>query len=268
MENTKNKDFKTSAIQKNKALIKKLYEESLNKRNWELLDELVDEDFTGLLEKKGADGFRQPLIPLINAFPDIAWRIEEMISEENHVNVRWTWQGTHSGQFQHLPPTNKKVVNEGVASYELADGKIIRAHVLTDRLGFLQQLEATPHDLTLLSKTEPDKNEVSFIDKFFVPKNGRDEFMERVNVNRNFIKNLPGFIKDNAYERTDENGNIIFITVAIWKNQEAVKKAKEAVQEAYKKEGFNPEEMLERLGITMDRGVYKEYSIKLPVNQD
>jgi heme-degrading monooxygenase HmoA len=129
--------------------------------------------------------------------------------------------------------------------------------VLTDRLDFLQQLGALPQDLTQLSNRQPSGNQVNFIDKFLVPAKAKQEFMERVKINRNFIKNLPGFIEDAAYERTDENGNLVFITIAVWENEDAVKKAKEAVQAEYKKQGFNMPEMLERLNITMDRGMYK-----------
>ena len=97
-----------------------------------------------------------------------------------------------------------------------------------------------------------------FIDKFTIPKSAREEFVQRMNLNRNFIKNLPDFIQDTVYERSDENGNIIALTIAVWENEEAIKKAKEAVQKEYKRIGFNPEEMLTRLNILMDREIYKE----------
>lgn len=97
-----------------------------------------------------------------------------------------------------------------------------------------------------------------FIDRFVVPKNSFEEFVQRMNYNRNFIKNIPGFIKDTAYERTDENGNIIVITIAVWASEELLNKAKETVQSEYKRIGFNPAEMLARLNITMERGTYTE----------
>jgi len=97
-----------------------------------------------------------------------------------------------------------------------------------------------------------------FIDKFIVPEKSKQEFLQRVNINRNFIKNLNGFIKDEAYERTDEHGNLIFMTIAVWENEAVLKKAKEAVQASYKKEGFDITEMFTRLNITMDRNIYKE----------
>jgi hypothetical protein len=99
---------------------------------------------------------------------------------------------------------------------------------------------------------------VQFIDKFIVPAAAKQAFYERMTINRNFIKTLPGFIRDAAYERTDEEGNLICITIAVWANAEALNKAKEAVQAEYKKQGFNPAEMFKQLHIVIDRGVYNE----------
>lgn len=96
------------------------------------------------------------------------------------------------------------------------------------------------------------------IDKFVVPSNTVEEFIQRMNYNRNFLKTIPGFINDSVYERREENGNLNIITIAIWENEAILNKAKELVQEEYKRIGFNPAEMIERLNITMERGIYKE----------
>ncbi len=97
-----------------------------------------------------------------------------------------------------------------------------------------------------------------FIDRFTVPLSAKQEFIERMAVNRNFIKKLPGFIEDNVYERTDEQGDLIVVTVAAWENEDAIKNAKEAVQAEYKREGFDMQGMLKRLNITIDRGIYQK----------
>jgi hypothetical protein len=115
---------------------------------------------------------------------------------------------------------------------------------------------------TINSKIETKQSENMkqiFIDKFIVPAQSKQEFLERVTINRNFIRNLNGFIKDEAYERIDEHGNFIFMTIAVWENEAVLKKAKEAVQAEYKKEGFDIAEMFTRLKITMDRNIYKEF---------
>jgi heme-degrading monooxygenase HmoA len=97
-----------------------------------------------------------------------------------------------------------------------------------------------------------------FIDKFFVPKNAKKEFDNRMKINRNFIRTLAGFIEDNAYQRTDENGDFVIVTVAIWESEDAIKKAKEAVQAEYQRTSFDMPGMLKRLGITIDRGIYEK----------
>lgn len=257
-ENTKNKEVIMSAIQRNKEVVRKLYEQALNKRNLALLQEFVSEDYVGIGGEKGAAAFEVPVAALFKALPDIQWKIEEIVGEDDKVVVRWKVQGTHTGPFQHIAATGNTISNDGIGIYELKDGKVINAQVHTDRLGFLQQLEVLPLDLTLLSNKKAHKDQIYFIDKFFVPEKGRQEFMERLNINRNFIKTLPGFVEDAAYEHTDEHGNLIFITIAVWENEEALEKAKETVQAAYKKQGFNLAEMIERLKITMDRGIYQE----------
>ncbi len=148
--------------------------------------------------------------------------------------MRWNWNGTNTASFRGIPASNKPVADNAIAIYQFKDGKVINAWIQSDKL-----------------------------DKFFVPANSKKEFIERATIIRNFIKKLPGFIGDAAYERTDEHGNLAYITIAVWENEDAVKKAKEAAQAEYKKQGFNPAEMFERLNITMDRGTYKETILQL-----
>lgn len=243
-------------MQTNKEIVRNLYEQSLNKRNMALLQALVSPDYNGPRGEKGAAGFEAPIAPLIKASPDVQWNVQDMIGEGDRVVVRWKLQGTHTGQFQHIAPTGKTFNNDGMAVYELKDGKIISSMVQTDRLGFLQQLGALPTDLASLSNQKDHKNGVRLIDKFLVPAAARKEFYERMSSNRNLIKTLPGFIEDAAYEYTDNDGNLICVTVAQWESPEALNKAKETVQAAYKEQGFDMTGMLKRLNITIDRGIY------------
>jgi heme-degrading monooxygenase HmoA len=96
-----------------------------------------------------------------------------------------------------------------------------------------------------------------FIDKFRIPRQAKQEFTEKMNINRAFIKNLPGFIQDSAYERQEDGGYIVCITVAIWESEQALNNAKTAVQAEYQRIGFDPAELLARLDITMERDVYE-----------
>jgi predicted ester cyclase/heme-degrading monooxygenase HmoA len=257
IKNNKNKEINMNTVQQNKDVVQKAFEQGLNKQNFELLKECIADDFTGLQGKKGAPGFYEPILPLIKSFPDIQWKIDESIGEGDKVAIHWKWQGTQTTPFNNVA-TGKMVMNEGRASFTIKDGKIINAQVLTDRLGFLQALDVLPADVNVLYNKRAHNGQVNFIDKFFVPAAAIEAFRERVQINRNFIKKLPGFIEDAAYEYTGNDGNLIYITVALWQSQEVLNNAKEAVQAEYKKEGFNAAEMFKKLNITVDRGIYTQ----------
>ena len=135
-------------------------------------------------------------------------------------------------------------------------------------LGFFLASQVKIYSQTTNSKTElkmetiqekkSDTLEKILIDKLTVPEKAKQEFIERMNINRNFIKQQPGFIGDAVYERSDGQGNLVYVTIAVWQNDDALNNAKEAVQAEYRKQNFNLPEMLKRLNITIDRGIYKK----------
>lgn len=240
----------------NKAIITGLFNQALNQRNFELLHNLISPEYTGPANTKGAEGFKAPLLPLIHAFPDIQWNLHQLIAEDSMVFVRWTISASHQQDFNNIPATGKKVISGGMGIYTLSHGKVISSNIITDRVDFLQQLNILPSDLlSLQRKANPKK--VVFIDRFIVPAAAVNEFKSRVQINRSLIRTLPGFIDDAAYETPEKDGSIRFVTVAEWESASAILNAKEAVQEQYKKEGFDLPGMLKRLNIAMERDQYQ-----------
>jgi hypothetical protein len=63
------------------------------------------------------------------------------------VVVRWTWVGTHQHQYREHKATGKRVKNSAIAIFELADQKLTRLSLETDRLGFLQAMGAVPEGI-------------------------------------------------------------------------------------------------------------------------
>lgn len=239
-------------MENNKAIIQHLYENVMNKRDMSALPVIVSEEYTGPEGSRGIAGFTAPTAPLIAAFPDIQWKISSLLADGDKVVAKWTWYGTQSRDYKNIPATGKAIHINGVAIYQLKNGKIIAGEVQTDRLGFLTGLGVLPADIA----AAPVQEQVQFIDKFLVPAAGIAEFKQRVALNRAFIKTLPGFISDAAYEYFDEQHNLVYVTIAQWENNAAVASAKEQVQAEYKRTGFDMPGMLKRLGITMDRGSY------------
>lgn len=237
---------------KPKEAIRFLYDTILNTKQFEKLNQVISPEYINQFEDKGVAGFQKSIVGLANAFTNANWSVEEIISEGNKVVVKQKFTGTQTNQYQNILPTNKSVSVVGIATYEFKDGKIIHSQIQTDRLAFMQQLGVIPQNLTPINE-----HTVYFVDKFFVPKNSIDEFSKQMKYNRAFIANLSGYIKGEAFEKMDNDGNLIIMTIAVWENQDKLNEAKEAVQTEFKRIGFNPTEFYQRLNIKMEREQYK-----------
>ncbi len=261
---------KNETMNTNKETVRRLYEECMNKRNYELLKDCISDDFIAANGQKGASGFEQNIKVLVQAFPDIQWKIEDLLQEGEQAAVHHTWKGTSTAAFNGIAPVNKVVTDNGLVLFKFKNNKIISATVSTDRLGFLVQMGVIPASMVpgpaqgaangnaTTNAKNKENTRLVFIDRFVVPEKAWPDFIERCNYNRGFIKKQPGFIKDAAYEAKDDKGNILFVTTAIWENDEALKKAKETVQADYKRIGFDPGAFMKQLNITMERAIYKE----------
>lgn len=134
--------------EENKAIEARFIEEVLNEKNLDAADELVAEDVVELDpfpgQEQGREGLKQLLGMLFAAFPDWRWTIEEMIAEGNKVANRFTWRGTHQGDFLGIPPTGRQVEVKGVVIDRIIEGKIADTRILMDNLGLMQQLGVIP----------------------------------------------------------------------------------------------------------------------------
>ncbi len=241
----------------NKEVIFSLYENTLNNRRFELLEQVIAPDYSNARGGTGVEGFSKGVIDVLNAFPDAQWQVEELVAEGDKVMVKQKMIGTHTGVFQAIQPTGKKVVNEGFVIYEFGNGKIVRHEILTDRFSFFQQLGVLPADVAASPNGDAA---VYFVDKFIVPASSIDEFTRQMQYNRDFIKRLPGFIRDNVLVRDVDNGDVVLITIAEWRSQQDLDHAKVSVQEEYRRVKFNPAEFLQRLDVTMEREQYTSFT--------
>ncbi len=76
-----------------------------------------------------------------NAFPDLKFDIQQMISEDQYVVAFWIMSGTHEGDLHNLQATHKPFAITGMTIYEFdADNKICSHTQAYDRLGFIGQM--------------------------------------------------------------------------------------------------------------------------------
>jgi predicted ester cyclase len=87
---------------------------------------------------------KQFIIGLSKAFPDLHFKIEDIVAEGDKVAYRLTVSGTHKGEFQGIPPTNKKVSFSSTGVSKIVDDKVAEDWVDADTLGLMQQLGVLP----------------------------------------------------------------------------------------------------------------------------
>lgn len=94
------------------------------------------------------------------------------------------------------------------------------------------------------------------IDAFVVPEESKSTFLDRSRQVQEFLRTLPGFVEGFLYEKIDGTGRFNVVTTAVWESESAYENAKKATVEEFKKTGFNPQEMMKRLKIEVERAVY------------
>ncbi len=133
--------------EQNKMLVRRAIEEVWNRGNFAVVDELLANDYLGHQsggETNGRESAKQYVAILREAFPDIHFTIEDQIAEGDRVVTRWIARGTHTGEFQGIPPTGKQGSMTGIDIDRVADGKLVECWVNSDDLGLLQQLGVVP----------------------------------------------------------------------------------------------------------------------------
>jgi steroid delta-isomerase-like uncharacterized protein len=80
------------------------------------------------------------LAEAISAFPDARLTVDDIFGEGDKVVVRWTFLGTHQGEYQGAPPTGTEVKVSAATTFRLSGNRIQEIWQLPDRLGLLQQL--------------------------------------------------------------------------------------------------------------------------------
>lgn len=120
--------------ERNKALIRRWFEEVWNQGRSEVIDELLTEDVVihGLVDSagnpvNGIDGFHDFHTQFRGAFPDMKVAVEDTIAEGDLVVARCSVRGQHTGDHLGFRATNAPVEFEGVAIVRAKDGKIAEA---------------------------------------------------------------------------------------------------------------------------------------------
>ncbi len=134
--------------QDNKVVVRRYYDEVLNQRNIDLLDELAVEDyvehdpFPG--QGNGLADLKARVAEFFSAFNPLRFTIQDVIAEGDEVVVRWTNAGTDNGGFMGKPATGKDFGIAGIDIHVVRNGKLAEHWHVVDQLAQMQQLGLIP----------------------------------------------------------------------------------------------------------------------------
>ena len=139
-----------TASESGKAVVRRLFDEALNERRLEILDEIVAADFVlhsaMLGEVRGRDSYRRGVEALLRASSDLHGAVDALLAaEDDHIIVRVTYTGTDEGGFMTgQPGTGKPFETTALYLFRVEDNQLKELWQEADRARVLQQLASTP----------------------------------------------------------------------------------------------------------------------------
>jgi predicted ester cyclase len=94
--------------------------------------------------RPGLTGLKEHYANLFRGFPDLTVDIDDIIAEGEKVAHRFTFRGTHRGEFLGIPPTGNLVTAPGMQMNLFSGGKCIEVWSVHDSFRFLSQIGAVP----------------------------------------------------------------------------------------------------------------------------
>ena len=114
-----------------------------NRGDLTAIDEFVHADYvrhTSTGDVIGPEGFKQRILMMRAAFPDLHSTIEDVITEGDRSAARFTVRGTHLGEFFGIPPTSRPVEFVNAVIVHQQDGMLYEEWEFLDTAAFLRQL--------------------------------------------------------------------------------------------------------------------------------
>jgi predicted ester cyclase len=115
---------------KNKALMRRIYDEMWNQARPAVARELFD-------RHEGVESF---VSRFLVSFPDLLHTVEDMIAEDDRVAVRFSARGTHTGPWLEFAATGRAIQYTGVTLARFAGDKIVEHQTWWDKAGLMEQI--------------------------------------------------------------------------------------------------------------------------------
>lgn len=136
----------------NRTIVRRVVEEIWNKFDLKLVDELYSPEcvcrYSGELELRGRDGYKELVTRYRTAFPDLHGAVDRIIAEGDLAAMRWITEGTHRRELEidgkRVPANGARVRIVGLTAFLFRDGKIAEEMIRPDDVTFRKQLGLLP----------------------------------------------------------------------------------------------------------------------------
>ena len=145
------KGCKAKSTERNREAMR-LFEKCINTNDLELGRKLIAETAAFKTPVSptplyGAEGYLSVVSLMRKSFPDVQWKLVDMVADEKTVAVQWECSGTFNGEapFAGLQPNGRRFTTTVMNFYSFdADGKICKDVAATGIAGILQGIGAIP----------------------------------------------------------------------------------------------------------------------------
>lgn len=131
---------------RNKDAARRFAEEIWNNGDFSSADQFVAKDLyfrsSQVPEFTGITTLKELVAGNREAFPDGHFTIDEEVADGDAVVHRWTFRGTHQGEFLGVAATGNPVEVTGTAISHVRDGRVVSHRADVDMLSVLQQMGA------------------------------------------------------------------------------------------------------------------------------
>ena len=125
-----------AAEEKNKALVRKFFEEAWVKGNAAAVDEFMAADYVEhplpSSLPPGPEGLKRSITAYRSAFPDLNITLDDIFAEGDRVAFRWKARGTHLGDWLGITPTGTHVMGTGITLFRIAGTKVVESWTSID----------------------------------------------------------------------------------------------------------------------------------------
>ena len=137
------------SIESHKAIVRRYFEEVVDKRNLDVLDEIVTTDCVIHRPEasepiRGLEAFKQVLKEILQMYSEFTTTIHDLIAEEDRVACRLSHKAVNRGEWtsrigRHAV-AGRTISWPAIAIFRIRDGKIAEEWVNRDELGMLIEL--------------------------------------------------------------------------------------------------------------------------------